>query len=126
MGYDAFERCVYAKLIPSPNIQESNEREIITLLNSPLLREDPYNHTIPVLAQLDFYDWTILVTPAWSTTLDATHLLVHIYELLDMGKQLLQVCSKISTFVNVYIESLSGIGVHASPPNRSQGKQYTE
>lgn len=94
-GHDTSERSVHVKLVPPKGVlahcENSTEVGIMTFFNSGSLRDDPQNHTIPLLAHLKLHDWNILVTPTWNTPFDGHHFLAHIPELLDMGKQLLEV-----------------------------------
>lgn len=107
-GHDAAERSVHLKLVPLYENLTQTEVEIMTFLNSDDLRDDPQNHTMPLLAHLKCHDWDILVTPTWYTRFDGYHFLAHIHELLDMGKQLLEVailllCTKRMNLIFEYI-----------------------
>jgi hypothetical protein len=85
---DIYERDVYLELI-LPSHPKSQELKIWKHLNSNEQRKDWRNHT-SLLHSLEAGNWTLLVTPAWTSNAEDSHC-AHLGELLDMGMQLLEV-----------------------------------
>ncbi|KAF9481612.1 kinase-like protein [Pholiota conissans] len=67
---DSLNRDVVIKLLDkySPDRPEGSiELQIFRLLNSPSIRTNPRNATIPVLEFLEFHGWTFIVMPAYES-----------------------------------------------------------
>lgn len=74
----------------SPDLPEGTiEYQILRLLNSPSMRSDPRNATVPVLKFLEFYDWKFVVMPFYDGCDEYVFLTA--YECLDFACQVLEV-----------------------------------
>ncbi|KAF7304003.1 Protein kinase domain-containing protein [Mycena indigotica] len=69
MAYDAQDRVCALKALH--NTRSRTEIDIMTFLNSPKLRHDPANHTIPMLDQLATKEWTFIAMPYWPRSVQA-------------------------------------------------------
>nr|GAT56653.1 predicted protein [Mycena chlorophos] len=69
MAYDAQDRVCALKALN--NTRSASELDILTYLNSPHLRADPTNHTIPLLDKLVTKEWTFAAMPYWPRSVQA-------------------------------------------------------
>ncbi|KAF8968818.1 hypothetical protein BDZ97DRAFT_1902828 [Flammula alnicola] len=76
----------------------STELQILRLLNSPSMRSDPRNATVPVIEFLEFHDWKFVVMP-FLEGCDAYDLLTS-HECLDFGCQILEDISHENIMMN--------------------------
>lgn len=65
---DDLGREVLIRLVSFPG-EESQELKVYRRLNAPEARQDPRNHTLPVLDWLDYSGLTFVVLPRWGNTL---------------------------------------------------------
>jgi len=84
--------------------QESREYKIMRYLNSPELRSVMSNHTIPILQELNFREWTFLVLPYLGEhVFDECKPFHTLREVADFLQQTLEVGLLLANYLHVLI-----------------------
>lgn len=67
------------------------EFDIITFLDSPLLRARPHNHTIPISDKFRIHDWNFIVMPYVPGSFMGELVVRHVDDYFDLLAQALEV-----------------------------------
>lgn len=73
-------------------IRGKRELDIVTFLDSPLLRSQPHNHTVPILDNFKIQDWNFIVMPYWSSPFEGQLVQRQVDDYFDLLIQALEVC----------------------------------